>query len=147
MKCIAILTFHRTNNYGAALQAYALQYVLSKKYKIEILDYRSPYLEKIYLRNETRIGDKVRRLIRRVLYPIRTKQLDKRSDRFMDFYKKYYTLSSQSYDKDCVTSANDKYDLFIAGSDQYGTHIYLEVTGIIFLNLRQHIRDIHMLQV
>lgn len=118
MKHIAIVTYHRTNNYGAALQAYALQRVLSRQYKTDILDYRSPYLEKLYLRNALGIKERVRGLIRRVFYPIRTKQLDRRSDRFAYFYKKYYSLSPQIYDEDCVTSANCNYDLFVAGSDQ-----------------------------
>ena len=38
---IGILTFHRSNNYGAVLQAYALQnYLLEYGLDVEIIDYR-----------------------------------------------------------------------------------------------------------
>ena len=77
MKQVGIITFHRTNNYGAALQSYALQQVLNKQYNAEILDYRSPYLESLYLGNTASIKNKVRTLARKFIYPIKTKQLDK----------------------------------------------------------------------
>lgn len=118
MRHIAIITFHRTHNYGAALQSYALQCVLNQKYKAEILDYRSPYLEKLYLRNKTDIKTKIRGFIRKVVYPIRTRKLEKRRNRFACFYKQYHVLSSQTYDRNNVASASDVFDLFIAGSDQ-----------------------------
>ena len=43
---VGILTFHRANNYGAVLQAYALQtYLETIGVNAEIVDYRSAYLE------------------------------------------------------------------------------------------------------
>ena len=54
MKKIGILTFHRAENFGAVLQAYALQqYVTNLGYDVEIIDYRCKSIEilqiKIYL--------------------------------------------------------------------------------------------------
>lgn len=118
MKRIAIITFHRTNNYGAALQSYALQHVLSNKYKAEILDYRNTYLEGLYLQNEASIKTKIHKLVRRIIYPVRTRQLDKRKERFTNFYTQYHVLSEKIYDKNNITSANECFDLFVAGSDQ-----------------------------
>ena len=118
MKRIAIITFHRTNNYGAALQSYALQHVLSNKYKAEILDYRNTYLEGLYLQNEVSIKTKIHKLVRRIIYPVRTRQLDKRKERFTNFYTQYHVLSEKIYDKNNITSANECFDLFVAGSDQ-----------------------------
>ena len=49
MKKIATITFHRALNYGAVLQTYALQSVLEKLgAEVEVIDYRSSYLEKHY---------------------------------------------------------------------------------------------------
>ena len=51
MKKIGILTFHRAENYGAVLQTYALQEYISKmssNYEVEVIDYRSPFIEKYY---------------------------------------------------------------------------------------------------
>ena len=46
---IGILTFHRAHNYGAVLQCYALQEVLSRMgYRVEIVDYRQPFIESFY---------------------------------------------------------------------------------------------------
>lgn len=118
MKRIAIITFHRTNNYGAALQAYALQKVLSKKYTATILDYRSPYLEAIYLGEKSGLKDRIRSFIRRIIYPIKTRQLDCRKERFTSFYSRYHVLSERTYNKGNIASANDCYDLFVTGSDQ-----------------------------
>ena len=46
---IGILTFHRAHNYGAVLQAYALQEVLKNcGHDVEIIDYKNPYLLNVY---------------------------------------------------------------------------------------------------
>ena len=45
MKKIAILTFHRALNYGANLQAFALQEIVGTKFEAYILDYRCPAIE------------------------------------------------------------------------------------------------------
>lgn len=118
MKQIAIITFHRTNNYGAALQSYALQQALSSEYRAEILDYRSPYLESLYLGNNSDIKNKVRIIARRIVYPVKTSQLDRRKIRFAKFYQHFHVLSESVYDKTNIKSANERYDMFISGSDQ-----------------------------
>ena len=50
---IGILTYHRSINYGAFVQAYALQKLISEcipDAKVEIIDYDSPMAEKYYRR-------------------------------------------------------------------------------------------------
>lgn len=42
------ITFHRANNYGAMLQAYALQKKISEKFETQILDYDNKYISNIY---------------------------------------------------------------------------------------------------
>lgn len=118
MRQVGIITFHRTNNYGAALQSYALQRMLNKEYNAEILDYRSPYLESLYLGNNMGIKNKIRALARKFIYPVEIIQLDKRKKRFTYFYQQFHKLSSKKYDISNIDSANASYDFFIAGSDQ-----------------------------
>ena len=44
---VGILTFHRTNNYGAVLQCFALQETLkSLGYDVKVVNYAQPYIEK-----------------------------------------------------------------------------------------------------
>jgi hypothetical protein len=46
---IGILTFHCAHNYGAVLQAYALQeFLLSEGHKVYMIDYRPDYLTEQY---------------------------------------------------------------------------------------------------
>ena len=46
-KKIGILTFHAADNYGAVLQAYALQHYLENKgAHVEIIDFVTPQVEK-----------------------------------------------------------------------------------------------------
>lgn len=49
MKKVGILTYHRSINYGAMLQAYALRYTIQKLgYKVEVIDYGKIGQEKIF---------------------------------------------------------------------------------------------------
>ena len=48
MKDIGILTFTRAINYGAVLQAYALQTVLCRYASAELIHYKSPRIERLY---------------------------------------------------------------------------------------------------
>ena len=50
---VGILTFHNAINYGAVLQAYALQQsVMALGAECEIIDYRCPAVEKQYRRKK-----------------------------------------------------------------------------------------------
>ena len=44
MKKVETVTFHLANNYGAVLQAYALQKIISQRYDTEILNYDNKYI-------------------------------------------------------------------------------------------------------
>ena len=46
---IGIITYHRAFNYGAVLQCFALQELLkSMDHEIQVVDYRQPFIEKLY---------------------------------------------------------------------------------------------------
>ena len=49
MKKVGILTFHAALNYGALLQAFALQQALTDQGDVvEIIDYRNPIIDNMY---------------------------------------------------------------------------------------------------
>lgn len=108
---IGILTFHRAHNYGAVLQAYALQEMLrSKGHHVEFIDYRNPYLLGVYncFSWKRFITKNVKRAIKELSLIIKRKR---RYDNFQHFIESKLYVSNQSYN---LTS----YDIIIIGSDQ-----------------------------
>ncbi|MDE6098489.1 MAG: polysaccharide pyruvyl transferase family protein [Muribaculaceae bacterium] len=120
---ICTITCHDVYNYGASLQAYALQeYCRSLGHDYCIIDYKPPYLSNHYnlwsICNPIFDKPVVRELYRMAKLPGRLRQL-KRKRLFDDFTKKYLSLTKKRYDssediaEDCPSA-----DLYIAGSDQ-----------------------------
>lgn len=109
-KKIGILTFHWSDNYGAVLQAYALQaYVINLGIDCEIIDYCPPKIN----------------LARRIISKSPVNQIEKillyrKHVKFQKFRKRYLKLSSKSVfslsDLDIVTLG--RYSDVIVGSDQ-----------------------------
>lgn len=100
---IATITFHWATNYGAVLQAYALQkYLISNDYNTEIINYipiRVKILQDLYQRKNKDFFTKERNINK-----FREKHMKISS-------KKYYTINS-------LKKASNNYDIFICGSDQ-----------------------------
>lgn len=108
---IGILTFHCAHNYGAILQAYALQEVLTNRgHDVEFIDYQSPYLLRIYkwLTWKRFIHKDISISVREIGLLSKRKM---RYDRFQRFIKDKLTLSKHSYNL-------QSYDVIIIGSDQ-----------------------------
>ena len=107
---IGIVTYHKSHNYGALLQAIALKEVLQKNgHTVYFVDYFPSYHKLMYSTNPfTRINQKgIRGVIRDILkYPYRRK----RYINFMSFINDYI----QPYCK----PLDEGYDLVIYGSDQ-----------------------------
>lgn len=111
-KNIGIFTFHRAHNYGALLQAYALQELLSEKYNPFFVDY---YNLKIYG------GYKIIRPLGKnfLKWPVRLfndiKQITIRKERY-DVFEKFISdnLKIKKYDSNCLNDC----DILITGSDQ-----------------------------
>lgn len=102
---IGTITFHWASNYGAVLQAYALQqYLMSSKYETEIINYIPLRIKLIYIRQNIKEANwdqfikqhKINRFCRKNL------KLSK---------KTYYT--NNDLKKHC-----NNYDIYICGSDQ-----------------------------
>lgn len=110
---IGILTFHKSDNYGAYLQAYALTMSLRKKYPdfdVELIDYDSKRAKKYYLKLILKEGKR---------------------NGFIYYLKRHMAFNRAAHDlplsKDkCVTDDMDKfrkfidgkYNIVIVGSDQ-----------------------------
>lgn len=112
---IGILTFHFAYNYGAMLQAYALQRAIRENgYACEIIDYRPDNINSIYRLNLKAL----------IAYPKRTisiklKELLSETNfyKFEKFIKEEFVLSNQ-YNKSRELENMCKYDFVVVGSDQ-----------------------------
>ena len=115
---IGILTFHFAHNYGAVLQAYAMQrYIESLGHIPEFVDYRPEHLQSMY-RVFPPVSDlkgirKIMRLLSQVLtLPIRYF----RYIGFEYFISHYLHLSLKGVSAETIADLNN--DVYIVGSDQ-----------------------------
>ncbi|MEZ8547897.1 polysaccharide pyruvyl transferase family protein [Vibrio cyclitrophicus] len=120
-KKIGILTIHSVYNYGAMLQAYALdQYVKSIGFDSEIIDYQPYHLCKDYQFFKRDL------ILRPYIALAKIKNMlinGKISKKFDDFYYNEMSISSISYGT-CQKLGNSEYDILITGSDQiWNPHI------------------------
>ena len=113
---IGILTFHRTNNYGASLQAYALcKYLCDNNIEAEVIDYQNSKMEDDYAKAYA-IPEGLKAKLRYYLFFRRSQFSRKKA--FTDFN----TLMKLSDDK--YTELSDmevvarNYDYVFVGSDQ-----------------------------
>ena len=115
---IGLLTFHCAQNYGAVLQCYATQeFLKSKGYDVEVIDYRPEYLLRSYrLFNTQRIvcGNPVTAAINLVKELIQFPRRCYRQWAYRRFAKRHLVLS----DKVTMETIPAYYDTYIVGSDQ-----------------------------
>lgn len=136
MKNIIIVTFQRADNYGAALQAFALQHYLKlKKYNVKTLDYRDANIERGYkVINIYKSGKKIfiKSVIKNILFFNRNL---KRKRSFAKFRKKYIELTNEYVSLDKLKDNPPKADIYIAGSDQvWNTKITFGLQDVYTLN-------------
>lgn len=119
-KTVGIVTFHTADNYGAVLQAYALQeYIASHiDYKVEIIDFNTITHEK-----EHKIFEDAPDLLRKIIYGLFSllhgHELHTRISRFAKFRKTYLNISAHRYSNETDFLENmERYDYYISGSDQ-----------------------------
>ncbi len=102
---IATMTFHWSANYGAVLQAYALQkYLQLEGYNTEIIDYRPVIVlvKQAVLSGRNGIGDHLKK----------QKKLDEFREKYLKLSNRTYRFGSQ------LNKCKDNYDVVIVGSDQ-----------------------------
>ncbi|WP_377887504.1 polysaccharide pyruvyl transferase family protein [Alkalihalobacillus sp. R86527] len=121
MKC-GILTFHRAQNFGAILQAYALQQSVEKLgAECEVIDYRSPHIEKYYQPITLKTLPSIKKMAAIVIKNGRVKN---NRDNFDLFTNNHLKTSSIIYeDKGQLENSKERYDKFITGSDQVWSYL------------------------
>lgn len=110
---IYTITCSNAYNYGAVLQAYALQKYLSEKgNNVEIINYYPPFLRKITKKYR---NNYILKIVRWILYAP-----DYRKSRYVfdNFKNKYLKTTKPVRNLDELNNVVDKKALFIAGSDQ-----------------------------
>lgn len=132
---IGILTlFYNNNNYGAMLQAYALQRVLTKKNvdnEVINFDYsnKTYSMKKDFLKSIEGVfpkllflANRMMNVFERVLLYGHNKKINKkiavRAKAFENFRLNYINQSKYTYDKNNIEESNSIYTGFICGSDQ-----------------------------
>lgn len=115
---IGILTFHCAHNYGAVLQCYATQeFLRSKGYDVEIINYRPRYLLDPYKHFNIRriISKSPIRIVKNVIKELIVLSIrNKRWQGFEEFINNNLILSN----KVTKESIPNSYDTYIVGSDQ-----------------------------
>ncbi len=121
---IGILTFHRAHNYGAVLQCYALQNVLSHLgNETYIIDYRQPVIEK-YI-TPCYLPWLFKKILKPWLLPQfikKAKSIRRKESMFDSFRKRFLNLT-------CKCSENSipkNFDVYVIGSDQVWSNICSE---------------------
>lgn len=126
----ATITFHKAINYGAILQAYALQQsILKLNIENEIINYDCKSISNDYrLINTKSIKTVVRSLLGFRSFYIKSKK-------FKQFIRKNIILTKNVDTKKIKSkSFNDKYDIFITGSDQVWNYELTNLDENYFLN-------------
>lgn len=118
-KKIGVLTFHRAENYGSAMQSYALQKYLEEKLGIknELIDYVPDGQEDFYKLFVPVTN--IRNLIGNFLKLSIAIKYKNRKIAFQNFLKNYLAISDKKYDKFITeTALAERYYCIITGSDQ-----------------------------
>lgn len=144
MKKVGIITFHFADNFGAVLQAYALQKAIKKLKKdsiVDIIDFRPKSLTQIYDHSinikraikKYGILNTIGFLWNRVYYFI---PVEKRLGAFENFRKRHLIVSKTKYNSvEDLVAQPPEYGYYITGSDQVWNPIYIKYVGYsYFLN-------------
>ena len=111
---IGILTFTNTSNYGASLQAFALQQAfICRGHECEIIDYIN---EKVKEAHDPRAVLK-RHGIKKLYAPVVYYIFKKRLDRFREF-EEAHCIFSKEYTREMIPKIAAEYDRIVVGSDQ-----------------------------
>ena len=118
---VALMSFHNAANYGASMQAYALEkYLLDNGIDCEYINYVNDTRKHMYSMSFL-IMDSLRKkkIGTAIKYAAGSPFLNLRKARFKRFYKKYLKQTKKVYTTSQEASElNDLYDYFIVGSDQ-----------------------------
>lgn len=112
---IGILTFINTLNYGAVLQAYALQEkIKSFGYESEIIQYTNETIQNKEKVNSLKAMFRPQTLLKKLVMGSALK----RKEKAFKEYEKKHIVSGYSFDESNTAEINNHYDKFVTGSDQ-----------------------------
>ena len=115
-KRTGIITFHRALNYGAVLQAFALENVLAELgVDAEIIDYRCPHIECLYRPFDAR---HCKNLSSGAKKCIKSLGLIKKRHNFNEFTKKHLNATKKCRTKKELQKTALRFETIITGSDQ-----------------------------
>lgn len=127
-KKVGIMTWYQHNNYGTALQAYALSATVSSlDYKPEGINYIAPSVNRITRLEMLLLPHKVYGFFRRVLQTKRWGVFsDKdREEKFLRFKSDNISMTQPLTTSSELFELNNRYDAFMCGSDQIWTPMAL----------------------
>jgi hypothetical protein len=110
---ICIITFHWGTNYGAVLQAFALQEFLKKNNEVSIIDYVPKYKDSLV--------NNVKTLILYIINPdkIKNEILKNIKEKRLSIFRKSYLNLTKTYSSlEEMKAEPPEYDVYICGSDQ-----------------------------
>lgn len=113
---VGIITYHRSNNYGAQLQAYAMIKALKRLgHQAEVIDCNDIGDGKIFHWNFNSVRGFIGSFRNNVLSVFTEPH---RKELFREFVDSYIPKSKKCYDPDSLTDIVNQYDYVITGSDQ-----------------------------
>ena len=115
MNKIGLITTQNVNNYGAALQCYALYYRLQKYGKVNVINYDNQFIGKSM--ELLRFSFNTRGFLSCLKDLLRIRSRKRAIDNFKIFQKDNFQITEPMKKEDLI-SLSESYDYFIAGSDQ-----------------------------
>lgn len=121
---VGILTFHFSENYGAALQAYALRrWFIEHGHQASFIDYRPSHIEQGGSFSVPTSLAKIKanlKVIYLVVSSFNNRHFGSQSQKFANFRKQFLGIVEgiNGRDNDAALAAAQSFDLIVAGSDQ-----------------------------
>lgn len=113
---IGIMTYYGARNYGASLQAYALQEVLKVKYNASVINYKSRVINKDYFTKKTFV-EWLKYLAKKILFQKYMLEV-KKKDELFELFNTEFIVPTEIYTEETVSELNNVFDIVISGSDQ-----------------------------
>ncbi len=134
-----IITFHQSDNFGAVLQALALQKTIEKLgYECEIVDYRCRIFDKSK-RKQRSLTSRLKSIYGYLRFRSIKMESAEKDKRFMEFKGKYLKTSRSFPDAAAFGSA---YDAIVSGSDQVWNPVLTQGDYTYFLPFQKGARKL-----
>lgn len=115
MKNIGIVTFHKSPNYGAVLQSFALETFLNDVgYDARVINFKKTVVPK----KRNSLKTKIKLFVRNILYFDRFIGYKKRCLKIKKFRNRHFKFTKEKYTINNLEPLNEQFDYFVTGSDQ-----------------------------